>query len=468
MKTTRKRIAILSSCCALTLFAYACSDDDFGVPDEPGGDETPTETSDGAGGGATTTPGVGVTDTDPGSGGADTGEGGGCVDLNIDGDPVVLPTDVIIVIDTSGSMNTEIDEVESNINVNFSQIIAASGIDYQVFMIAEHGNVGTQVCIGQPLSMTTNCLDPAPTPRPNLFYHWNAPGDGAGTDPELVLAAIRGGYDNAPLPPIPNPPPLVDFFPLLDTNGNYPGGLAPLIREESIKHWIWISDDHPYDETGTGHFPNPRGLWGRGDWNSISDGSTSAQEARRFERELAAIDPIKFAPEKNIHHGIIGVDVKPTGLPYGPLEPIQLDRCNVSGNSAPDANNFVQFLTRLREERGGLRFPVCDTASYDDVFNAVATQVVGGAAVVCEFQLPDPEELDGFVADSLRVVYTPGDGSSPQTFDRVASEAACQGDDNKFYVVDETIFLCPDACEVVQDDFEASVSIEADCIPIVE
>ncbi|MEM9694551.1 MAG: hypothetical protein AAGA56_18525, partial [Myxococcota bacterium] len=411
MKSNRNRIAVLSSC-ALTLFAYACGEDEFSLDDDVEATETATdETSDGNGGTDTTGPSI-ITTADPGSGGGETGEGGGCVAFEAEGDPVVLPTDVVIVIDTSGSMGQEIGAVEANINVNFSQIMAASGIDYRVFMIAHHGDDNLAVCVAPPLSMTTNCLDPAPTPTPNLFYHWNAPADSTATDPEIVLTAIAGGYDNRPLPPIPNPPPLVTFTPFADTNGNYVDGLAPLFRENSVKHWIWITDDSPSDERNNGHFVNERGLWGRGDRTGISDASTAALEARRFESELALIDPVKFAPERQIHHGITGIDLKPNGEAYTPNEPIELSTCNVNGNSSVSANNFVQFLTRLRGQNGGLRFPVCDTGSYDAVFNEVATQVVGGAAIQCEYQLPPEEELEGFQVNTLRVVYEPGDGSS--------------------------------------------------------
>ncbi|MGQ0505643.1 MAG: hypothetical protein ACT4TC_10010, partial [Myxococcaceae bacterium] len=50
------------------------------------------------------------------------------------------PVDIIFVIDNSGSMTSEIQEVERNINVNFAQIIQASGVDYRVILIAKHGS----------------------------------------------------------------------------------------------------------------------------------------------------------------------------------------------------------------------------------------------------------------------------------------------------------------------------------------
>lgn len=64
-----------------------------------------------------------------------------------------LPVDIIIVIDNSGSMSTEIKGVQDNINKNFAAILENSGLDYRVILVAAYGKYTSQrVCIEAPLS----------------------------------------------------------------------------------------------------------------------------------------------------------------------------------------------------------------------------------------------------------------------------------------------------------------------------
>ncbi len=72
------------------------------------------------------------------------------------------PVDIVWAIDTSGSMDEEIDNVETNIAA-FVDFIEASGLDYHVVMIAaQNPNISDtryDVCVPQPLSGTQGCPD---------------------------------------------------------------------------------------------------------------------------------------------------------------------------------------------------------------------------------------------------------------------------------------------------------------------
>lgn len=108
------------------------------------------------GGGTPTTGGSG-----PGSGGAGgglfndagtpTGAGGGidpdaaCATVSATAEASLQPADIIIAVDTSGSMDEESAEVQANLN-NFASIILNSGIDVHVILIAD-----SSVCIPAPL-----------------------------------------------------------------------------------------------------------------------------------------------------------------------------------------------------------------------------------------------------------------------------------------------------------------------------
>jgi len=74
----------------------------------------------------------------------------------------VVPADIIIAVDSSGSMDEEIVFVQQNLN-SFSQQIIASGIDVRVIMIGDPG----AVCIGAPLGSGT-C--PGDTKLPNYVH----------------------------------------------------------------------------------------------------------------------------------------------------------------------------------------------------------------------------------------------------------------------------------------------------------
>jgi hypothetical protein len=84
------------------------------------------------------------------------------------------PVDIIIAIDNSVSMADEIAGVEDQINTNFAGIIEASGTDYRVIMLSNHGEHHVpgapppadplrlqRICIKAPLSGTS--CSPIPT-----------------------------------------------------------------------------------------------------------------------------------------------------------------------------------------------------------------------------------------------------------------------------------------------------------------
>lgn len=76
-----------------------------------------------------------------------------------------LPVDIIWAVDTSGSMSQEIAQIKANINSQFADILAASGLDYQVIMVAAKGTGTFQVCAAPPLG-GFNCGANQPLYRP--------------------------------------------------------------------------------------------------------------------------------------------------------------------------------------------------------------------------------------------------------------------------------------------------------------
>ncbi|MDC3954722.1 vWA domain-containing protein [Polyangium jinanense] len=92
--------------------------------------------------------------------GSGSGTGGGlpdadtCASVSSEATAGKQPADIIIAVDTSGSMDEEIAEVQANLN-KFAQLITASGIDVHVVMIAD-----ATMCIPAPLgSGSCNGMD---------------------------------------------------------------------------------------------------------------------------------------------------------------------------------------------------------------------------------------------------------------------------------------------------------------------
>ncbi len=100
-----------------------------------------------AGGGAIATGGNGqggFAGAGPGGSGG-LGGGSACATASAEAEAKLQPADIVIAIDTSGSMDEESAQVQQNLN-NFASIITGSGIDVHVILIAD-----ATVCIPQPL-----------------------------------------------------------------------------------------------------------------------------------------------------------------------------------------------------------------------------------------------------------------------------------------------------------------------------
>ena len=88
----------------------------------------------------------GTVDFDGGSSGTGgLSPDGACASVSSEATTGLAPADIIIAVDTSGSMSEEADQVQVNLN-NFASIITGSGIDVHVILIAD-----TSVCIPAPL-----------------------------------------------------------------------------------------------------------------------------------------------------------------------------------------------------------------------------------------------------------------------------------------------------------------------------
>lgn len=75
--------------------------------------------------------------------------GASCAGDEVNADFIAVPSDIIWVVDQSGSMNQETAYVQAQIN-NFVTLISASNIDYRVVMIARDSS-SNAICVPAPL-----------------------------------------------------------------------------------------------------------------------------------------------------------------------------------------------------------------------------------------------------------------------------------------------------------------------------
>ena len=341
-----------------------------------------------------------------------------CAEVRAEATLQKKPVDIIFVIDNSGSMTDEILSVQQNINKNFADIMGKSGLDYRVIMVTSHGDARLQqsVCISAPLSKHASCspLPPQPGNNPPRFYHYSV--EVESTDSFRRLLGSLTGTER-------------DKFNLA------PGGWQTWLRTDAYKAFIVITDD------------------------------TSDMSEVDFDTQLLAKAPMQFgtkAARNYVWHTISGLKQNnPATKPWDPTDPIQSAICTKGGGAVAPGVHYQ----RLSMMTGGLRFPICEYANFDAVFNHVAMGVVAGAKVACDFALPAPPPGQQIDLGTVLVDYTAGGIGARTTFKQVAGAATCGP--NAFYIDKGRVYLCPDACNVVQSDTKAKVEVLFDCLSIL-
>jgi hypothetical protein len=336
------------------------------------------------------------------------------------------PVDIIVVIDNSGSMTEEIVGVQTNINQNFATILDASGLDYRVILVARHGSAtGAQsICVEAPLSgiPAGGCKPPPPKPvnNPPKFFHYST--EIASNNSWCKILSTYTTPDEFALAPM---------------------GWSQWLRPGAFKTFIEITDD--------------RVVCGAYNDSNTALGGTTA--AAKFDTDLLALDPAQFGDAMNRNYAFYSIVAmaynNPKTKPYDPVDPIITGKCPTAANPGTG----YQALSILTNS---LRFPLCDTTSYDVVFQAIAAGVISGAQVSCDFPIPDPPAGKQIDPSSVVVEYTVGGMGAPTDFVQVADAASCKP--NGFYLDATTIHLCPETCTLVQADPKAAINVLFACL----
>jgi hypothetical protein len=381
-------------------------------------------------GGVTGSSGTGVgAGPQLGTGGApmmDGGGGAGNACATASATPMITtePVDIIVIVDNSGSMDDEIKQVESNLNVNFANVLTTSQVDYRVILISRYrtGTIATSICVDPPLSGAPAgfCEMSSRTPDVPMF-----------TDRFYQYSVKINSTDS-----LTN---IIQAYNTADSKKWAPMGWGPWLRLGAKKVFLEFTDD-----------------------SDASFNADAAMDVDTFFQQLTMLAPEHFGTDPAnptlTYHTIIGLKEKADpAAPYLASEPVQPDECTGNGDSVTNNGPTWQEIS-IRT--GGLRFPICQYTHFDTVFQTIAQDVVSKAEIACDFALPDPPVGQVLDLSKVAVSYTPLASTDAHQFGQVLDPADCQAD--AFYISNGRIYLCDDACTTVKTN-ESSVNVLFTC-----
>lgn len=355
---------------------------------------------------------------------------------------VLLPVDIIWVVDNSVSMAPAIQEVQNGLD-GFAALIDSRGLDYRVILLSLRGqgemSVGGStrygVCIPPPLSADSACGD---GPR---FSH--------------VSVDIRSTQ------------PIEQFLGTLGQTAGYTASSArgsepwlQLLRPEATKTIVFVTDDNartcalpvgascspsdpPLTDTSLEDFPGGGNPFNS---NDLGPGILTSTYGSLFAGYT--FDAI-----------------------YGWGDPNDPDiRCTYPDSSSPPSAGPTYTSLVLRT--GGVRAQLCDgTAAWGPFFDAVATAVAQTSRIDCTLPIPEPPTGMTFQRDLINVWLDTGGG--PARLAMVTDESACTATGGWYYDDDVNptmVVLCPASCDELQaaGSETRSVDVQFGCTTIVQ
>src|SRR5690606_32848819 len=152
------------------------------------------------------------------------------------------------------------------------------------------------------------------------------------------------------------------------------------------------------------------------------------------------------APLEYRFHGILGhEEFSDSRAVWLPDDAISDEVC--SDGDENQGEEPGEDYQQLAKDTGGLRFPICDNASFNTIFEALATDTIEGVSLPCTFT---PSNESGTVdLSKTELIYT-ASGGGAQSLPRVADVDGCAS--GGYYQDGEAFTLCPDTCDIVQAD----------------
>jgi len=227
---------------------------------------------------------------------------------------------------------------------------------------------------------------------------------------------------------------MLSTFAAPDPSGAADGGWKEWLRPGAFKTLLVMTDDDP-------------------SWS-----------ADAFDAQLLALSPQHFGDggHRNYRfHSVIGV-VPPQAASMQGAWPPSSPRVTTKCATAVNTGDPYQDLSLLT---GGLRLSICDPSAYPHLFQVLAGDVVAGAQLQCEFEVPPPPA--GYLAGNrISVEVSRADGGTREAWTQLVDAAGCGP--GRFYVASGQVVLCPEACEALRAEAGASVDVLFTCEPLIQ
>jgi hypothetical protein len=416
--TMRPSSLLLIAIATSAAVAVACSNDSAlfsntgaGGSGGVGGGATTNTTTGTAGGGATTT-----TTSSVGPGGAG-GEGGSCMPSNVALSPGYGPVDAIFVVDNSFQMGPKLDQLETHLHPSFVHTLDMLGLDIQVIMVSDHGATQNEVCIGPPLSQTTNCSGP-PQGVAGRFRHYSVPiqfGDALCKTLDTVVGTLADEFNQAPQ------------------------GWQSWLRSGARKAIV------PFALFGVNC------SWNNTQFQDLDQSQQGQVVATNWDSALLNLVPQHFGTLNTRKYGVhsfVSITPKPGDLPFLHTEPLQVTTCS------SQLGTGYQWLSIGTESS---RFSICNEQSYATTLAELAFQVAEQVIDPCNYTLPTPPADLGKVDVILTL---PND--APQTLIAVDGPQSCAFN-SYYWEGSDKLRFCPQLCGTLSAYPDSTVEAELSC-----
>jgi hypothetical protein len=140
----------------------------------------------------------------------------------------------------------------------------------------------------------------------------------------------------------------------------------------------------------------------------------------------------------------------------------------VSMQDCSDAADIGQVYISLGQLTGGLVSDLC-LQNFQPVFDLLATEVISGSVLSCEWAVPEPPEGEELDPDKVNIEFDDG-GGNLLTIGRVDNSGQCANVMDGWYYDNPTnpttIYACPQTCDRMQDAMMATIQIQLGCATV--
>ena len=332
-----------------------------------------------------------------------------CLETVAEAEEVVLPADIIIVVDNSASMWDEAASVQSSM-VDFVGALTASGIDAHVAIISDDSNAEVGVCVPAPVGSGQCPYDE------NLPTYRHVVWDVGSTNALELVLALHGEYDD-------------------------------WLRPEATKTILVISDDNS-------------------SMSSTDFYTAMVQLDPTFAGfKFSAI----FAPYDISYWDCLQCEINGTCNTPSCNQCCGTDTLlNLICTPLPASEGTV--YRELITATGGIEGNLC-TQDFLPAFTDLATAVVGGARVPCAYDIPAPPEGETIDYGRINVDYQETPWVDAEPIYHIPGGLNDCGEEGGWYYdthdPPQQVKLCPATCDEVTVNPEAIIKVKFGCATIV-